>query len=68
MRGEAEQRIVLERRPVAVEHHRHAAAARRLADRLHEIRIAIVGQHRVGRGDDGLRDRPASSSAIRSSR
>ena len=36
VRGDAKQRIVLECRPIAVEHDRHAAAARRRADRLDE--------------------------------
>ncbi len=51
-RGEAEQRIVLDRRPVAVDQDRKLLPPRRFADRPHEVRIAIIGQHRIGVGDD----------------
>ena len=52
---DAKQRIVLVGRPVAVEDHRHVAPPRRLTDRLHESRIAVVGQHRVRGCDDLVR-------------
>ena len=66
MRGEAKQRVLREGRPVAVEHYRQAAAARRLADRLDEFRIAVVGQHGI-RGATGVGSAGAVA-AIRSSR
>ena len=48
VRRDAKQRIVRRRRLVGIEHHAHIAPPRRLADRPHELRNAVVGEHDVG--------------------
>ena len=62
VRRNAEQRIVLDRRPVGVEHHRDAAPPRRLADRPHEIGKAVVGEQQRHAGDQPVRDRRCARS------